>query len=621
MTTTNFNGSGVDNTSGFFTGDGQIRSQFNAPAFGSVRAAANGNRPMIITNMRLYIGGLSGTISASFFVANSDGSSKVSTGSFSVPERSAQLTSSKDLAGSGRLVSDVDSNTMRVGMDVSGGVSIGRNADTGNTITGPPLSAPFSNAGLAGTYDWCMVPTAPTSPAVASLGPTTATVTWGSPTDNGDASVTGYKIQWSTSSTFATIGGTVTVGAVHTANVTLPSNTLVYLRIAAINAVATKAGTTSVYSSTVHITLVSDSSDLDGWTKMGTLPGGASAFTSSNLRRASADVVGTPDAIMRESTVATPNVTLAADTYGAQRTVTGLTIGKVYRLTASAAYVGTVIDANTPVNYQLGVVGIGYAAALSLAVVKQIYDLPVYEFTATATSHAIAFRLHAGVTRTTATELERVALFNIQLVEVVSASPYRLSDLNYESTLLNHFDVADNSVGAFWWVDVYGVTQFKSALADSGAVATFTDSRAEGLLEYIGIGRSFDTRTIVNDLNLTQHTLADDASFNYKNLTSSATWGARSDDLDTSIYDQDAYAGSLNARAAEILAAHDTPEIEISSLDWNALEAPDVAPRLDIYGLIDVERKGSIQPSRIISIQHTITPARWLINFELVRKD
>lgn len=631
MTSVNLNGSGVDSTSGF-TGNDYVWSYANLPS--APRLAANGKRPILIDSVRVYAGGNGGTRTINPWVASSSGSGKVYGSAFTAASGQAALSSSRSLSGAGKLFSDVDGGNFRVGFDFGSGLTyFGRNADSGNNVSDSAGVIPIAAGdGLAGSYVYLQVPSAPLALNATQAGVTTAQLTWSAPTADGDSNVTGYKVQWSTSSTFATDVHTITQGTTRSATIAnLPTGSLIYFRVAALNAVASEAGTSGPYSSTDSLQLIATTGDLDSWETFGVYPSGVSPVTTEGLRRAVVNAIaGAPNALLKENNVTTAPKTLTADTYGAVRMITGLTVGKTYRLQAECALtVSEAIGAATPNVYQLGVQSIGWGAPVTLALANTKYTLPSYEFVATATSHAIGFRLAEAVTRSSTGELERFAIWGVTLSEIPSDSGYRLQDVAYESSLLNHFDLACNSVGARWWVDRYGVTQFSADLGDAAPVATFSDETVEGEVGYVRIRTSYDTRNVVNDLDVNQHgrTLnietgeyeTDDTTVNAKDETSIATWGPRSDSIDVSLYEGGTHAGAVAQRVAAIFADSSAPQLVITEITWNAQELPELVSKLEIYQRVNVRFKGVTQPSRIVNVKHRMTPTRWLIDIQLVR--
>ena len=101
----------------------------------------------------------------------------------------------------------------------------------------------FSNV-LYGYYTYVSAPTAPLTPGVTAPTTTSAAVTWAAPSDNGDSPITGYRVDYSTSNTFASNVTTVEVGNVLAYTVTgLTASTPYYFRILAENALTVAAST------------------------------------------------------------------------------------------------------------------------------------------------------------------------------------------------------------------------------------------------------------------------------------------------------------------------------------------------------------------------------------------
>jgi titin len=107
-----------------------------------------------------------------------------------------------------------------------------------------------SAASPAGTLATFATANAPTlAPLVVGKG--TLAVTWTPAVTNGGTPVTGYSVQYSTSSTFATLSGAQTLGNVKTTTLTgLADGTTYYVRVASINVVGTGAYSDAVTGST-----------------------------------------------------------------------------------------------------------------------------------------------------------------------------------------------------------------------------------------------------------------------------------------------------------------------------------------------------------------------------------
>lgn len=323
---------------------------------------------------------------------------------------------------------------------------------------------------------------------------------------------------------------------------------------------------------------------------------------------------------------------------GLVRTVTGLTPGKMYRLRATAllqldGFAGD--SAGLAANvYRLTAVGIGSGSSQRLSLGASVgYQLPAYEFIATSTSATVGIELADRFDASTGRGgyIERVGLGEFVLEEIVTAGSHMLASVAFESSLAEHFDVACASVaGGRWWVDANGVTQFAAGTGVTSFVATFSDVRATGTLEYTGVDTSYDTRNVVNDLTLTNRTtglndegetVGVDTDSGFTDPTSIATWGTRSDTLKVSLYEQDGFAGALSRRALEVLSSTANPVLTLASITWNAAEDPKTSGLLDVYSRINVTFQGTTQPSQVISVSHDITPSRWLITLELVRNN
>ena len=126
----------------------------------------------------------------------------------------------------------------------------------GTPGTGPSTDSygsSFSNV-LYGYYTYISAPTAPLTPGVAAATTTSALVTWSAPSDNGDTPITGYRVDYSTSPTFASAVTSLEVGNVTAYTVTgLAATTTYYFRVMAENATTTAAGSWSLASATVSL--------------------------------------------------------------------------------------------------------------------------------------------------------------------------------------------------------------------------------------------------------------------------------------------------------------------------------------------------------------------------------
>ena len=426
----------------------------------------------------------------------------------------------------------------------------------------------------------------------------------------------GYRIQTALDSTFTTGSQVFDVGVVLTSDLTLTGGRRYWVRVA-----ARTAGGVNTWSATISTVHTMSAGQLDGWTRTGTKPAGITYYTTQGIRRAP---VGTVVSALNLESLATASATLAADTFGIQRTVTGLKVGASYKFQAKlTGRYSAAPNSTQGRTYRLGVnTTLGTTAAITTA--TQTITLPEVEFIASATSMTLKVLLADALTVPAAqNEVEQVAIHTIKLFELASDYPQRLRSTVYESSLSNHFDLACSSVGATWYVDRAGTTRFNLPGAALPVSAVFSDTGVDGALEYIDIAASYDTRSMVNRLRVTNYGL-DAAGVNElndelvsENLTSITEYGAREERLTANLHGGAPYTASLANRLAEILDSHDQPELLVSSLRWNAQEDINAATELEVGQRITVHFNGTVQDSQIVSITHDIQPTRWIITLEI----
>lgn len=366
------------------------------------------------------------------------------------------------------------------------------------------------------------------------------------------------------------------------------------------------------------------SSGTDSWGNFGTLPAGISESAVARTTLGFLD----RSQVYRE-TVTTVDTLVKGGTVGITRSITGLTVGRTYTVAARGGYYGVhpATDLYVPNRYRLAVLEIGPGAPVTFWERGYPYEFPVFQFVATQTTHTLAVLLAEDVNVLAAAGLaEALGIEAITVTEWQTQSSYLMADQGVDGSLAEHFDLACLSAGAWWWVDSDGFTQFSTDLASVPEIPQFTE--ANYLQNPV---RAYDTRAVVNDLSVTQHTIGVvdedtgelgpiETDHNYKDITSIASWGARSEDVDLAVYDQDVYSGSLKRRSRELLAEHAQPELTIYEITWNAQENWALASQLDIYSPIDVVLGGEVQESRVISLKHVLTPTRWLITIGLIRR-
>jgi hypothetical protein len=191
-------------------------------------------------------------------------------------------------------------------------------------------------------------------------------------------------------------------------------------------------------------------------------------------------------------------------------------------------------------------------------------------------------------------------------------SPWRLCDTVHETNLANHFDIACNSVGALWWVNADGVTQF--AWHPDRFIDTWDETA------YSSLEQSFDTRRLFNMIEITNHAriqneknewVADDQTTLHQDLTSVATYGPKSTKLDVTLDPSD-----IEARTQDLLTKTATPRHRISAVTFDTLRVPQVAT-IELADRIGLNRANQTNTAQVVGIQHTIGPDTWTTTFHL----
>jgi hypothetical protein len=142
--------------------------------------------------------------------------------------------------------------------------------------------------------------------------------------------------------------------------------------------------------------------------------------------------------------------------------------------------------------------------------------------------------------------MEHVAFYDYNLTRVATDLAYRVQDNLYTGTLVDHFDLATQSVGAYWWVDKKNVTQFAQDFDYALPVCAFSDTVADGNIYYNDIATSYDTANIVNQITVdnigSRRTTGGSDRFEEftvgwsdSDTTSVTNWGARRIDLTTNL--------------------------------------------------------------------------------------
>jgi hypothetical protein len=428
---------------------------------------------------------------------------------------------------------------------------------------------------------------------------------WTAPTPA--TGLTGYRLQLARDAGFTTGVQNIELGNITSHAVAgLAGGRTWHARVA-----ARTAGGTNAYSAGRSQLLILSAGDLDSWTSIGTPPAAVSRYTSEGIRRGT---IENRQALFIES-LTTAAATLPANTFGIQHTVTGLSVGKAYRYSASAQLADPSAKA---VRYQLRVIAEGSAPAVTITTSST--TLGLFEFVADSTSAILQIMLADAVSTAVAVDVfEAVAFTQISLLELATDYPVRLRSTVYESNLANHFDLACNSVGASWYVAKDGVTQFRLPGSALPVSALFSDEATPGALHYVDVNASYDTRGMVNRLDVTNYGVSADGTTELNdNLIVVAqpsidTYGVRSSRLEVNLWGVAPYDASLSTRLAELLADAAEPRLFVSSFRWNAQQNPAAANDLEVGQRITVQFKNNTQDSQIVHLQHEITPRRWIV--------
>lgn len=217
----------------------------------------------------------------------------------------------------------------------------------------------------------------------------------------------------------------------------------------------------------------------------------------------------------------------------------------------------------------------------------------------------------------------------------VSGGVSALADNNFESTLVNHLSLAQNSELGSIFVDkanevrAYG----RGSLPTDTPVINFSDTRddldpIQVLYLIDGFTVGYDDTIMFNDIFVKNVTRGVDEEMNYtsvettygpyRNQTSIATWGSRQTEVTTNLTNETA----IEEYAAVILDDYDAPELRVDTIRWNATQNVEVVASLELYDLVNVEYSAETvsidKPYRVLAIEHEITPDAWLVTLGLL---
>lgn len=526
MTTLAFVGGASPSVSSSFT-DRWVQTAVGVNLPTNARIADNGNRPVYVSTAQFFVAGRGASRLLRFEIGGKPYA--VTIGSAGSAQPTGNMPFNAVFPNGGTQV-------VRIEAIPTGSYYFGRASGTSGSID----YYGTTYGSLAGQVEYYEVPTAPLSVTASQATTENAVnVSWSAPSNNGGSAVTSYTIKWSYTSDFAS-STTISTGNTSTSyKITgLAYGSIVYVKVAAVNVVATAASTTSVYSSSANAYLVPPNLPLNGWANFGTVAGSTFEIVHTSIPALIPET-----GIQRKATSTTTGGFYGTGNFGIEKTYTDLVPGRSYTISGKAI----LLTAATPGNiYRFAVNGIGNGTSVTLTSTTVGSTIPSYTFTASSATHTIQIELaeNAGIV---AGVMEHVAFYDYALTRTAVDLAYRLQDNDRSASLVDHFDLATQSVGAFWWVDKLNVTQFTQDFNYTLPTCTFSDVIADGNLYYTGIKTSFDTSTVINDITFDnigrRPTTIDGDRYETYNVewnenlpTSVADWGARKYSLNTNLY-------------------------------------------------------------------------------------
>ena len=177
---------------------------------------------------------------------------------------------------------------------------------------------------------------------------------------------------------------------------------------------------------------------------------------------------------------------------------------------------------------------------------------------------------------------------------------------------IGYFD--GNTAGAYWNED---------------GTSTFDPSR---FVSYTDISVGYDSTALVNDVYINNLTMGYNEEMEplsvstkwgpYRNVTSIATFGAATEEIDTNLSSE----LDIEEFAQAVLASNDTPELRVDSLRLNMTDRPEMAADLEVFDLVNVEYSADAfhigEDFSVLRIKHTITASndyhRWMVDVDLI---
>ncbi|MCX4577939.1 hypothetical protein OHB41_33100 [Streptomyces sp. NBC_01571] len=280
----------------------------------------------------------------------------------------------------------------------------------------------------------------------------------------------------------------------------------------------------------------------------------------------------------------------------------------------------------------------GAISSVRVGLLKDKTQKPPVYLSATDMVKTLANTNRAGVVAGTFSERVTDILSKHGIPFTAVGGTVNLSDNQYDSTLVNHLMLAQNSELGYIYVDKENVVKAfgRGSLPTNSPVINFSDTRDDTdpiRSYYVDMPVSLDDTIMFNDVfvrNMTRQTDYDPETLEwtytsiekvygpFRNATSVATYGARQTEVTTNLAnDEDVFAYGNT-----VLHEFDTPELRADSVYWNATNEIEKVAGLELFDLVNCEYNSEWsslnQPFRVLAIEHDITPERWMVTVDLL---